>query len=76
MACLGGGGGGGGGGLTCMDYVHSCQPLFGVNLSPEFVNLCFPYAGWALFVVVFAGCGRILNSNRHAWQWKEEATLC
>ena len=23
---------------------HSCQPLLGVNLSPEFVNLYFPYA--------------------------------
>ena len=22
---------------------HSCQPLLGVNLSPEFVNLYFPY---------------------------------
>ena len=27
---------------------HSCQPLLGVNLSPEFVNLYFPYAGWGL----------------------------
>ena len=26
--------------------LHSCQPLLGVNLSPEFVNLHFPYAGW------------------------------
>ena len=26
----------------------SCQPLLGVNLSPEFVNLYFPYAGWGL----------------------------
>ena len=24
--------------------LHSCQPLLGVNLSPEFVNLYFPYA--------------------------------
>ena len=28
---------------------HSCQPLLRVNLSPEFVNLYFPYAGWGLF---------------------------
>ena len=27
---------------------HSCQPLLGVNLSPEFVNLYFPYAGQGL----------------------------
>ena len=27
---------------------HSCQPLLRVNLSPEFVNLDFPYAGWGL----------------------------
>ena len=30
-----------------MEY-HSCQPLLGVNLSPESVNLYFPYAGWGL----------------------------
>ena len=24
------------------------EPLLGVNLSPEFVNLYFPYAGWGL----------------------------
>ena len=27
---------------------HSCQPLLGVNLSPEYVNLYFPYAGQGL----------------------------
>ena len=27
---------------------HSCQPLSGVNLSSESVNLYFPYAGWCL----------------------------
>ena len=27
---------------------HSCQPLLGVNLSPVFVNLYFPYAGQGL----------------------------
>ena len=27
---------------------RSCQPLLGVNLSPEFVNLYFPYAGQGL----------------------------
>ena len=27
---------------------HSCQPLLGANLSPEFVNLYFPYAGRGL----------------------------
>ena len=25
---------------------HSCQPVLRVNLSPEFVNLYFPYASW------------------------------
>ena len=35
--------------MTLADgVVHSCQPLLGVNLSPEFVNLYFPYAGWGL----------------------------
>ena len=29
-------------------HIHSCQPLLGVNLIPEFVNLYFPYAGWGL----------------------------
>ena len=28
--------------------LHGCQPLLGVNLSPEFVNLYFPYVGWGL----------------------------
>ena len=28
--------------------IHSCQPLLGVNLSPESVNLYFPYADWGL----------------------------
>ena len=28
--------------------LHSCQPLLGINLSPEFVNLYFCYAGWGL----------------------------
>ena len=28
--------------------LHSCQPLLGINLTPEFVNLYFPYAGWDL----------------------------
>ena len=31
-------------------YLHSCQPLLGVNLSPEFVNLYFPYAGRGLLL--------------------------
>ena len=48
---------------------HSCQPLLGVNLSPEFVNLYFPYADQCL--LFFASGSGILNSNRHAWQWKE-----
>ena len=30
--------------------MHSCQPLLGVNLIPEFVNLYFLYAGRGLFV--------------------------
>ena len=29
---------------------HSCQPLLGVNLSPEFVDLYFPYAGRGLLL--------------------------
>ena len=28
--------------------LHSCQPLLGVNLSPVFMNLYFPYAGQGL----------------------------
>ena len=52
---------------------HSCQPLLGVNLSPEFVNLYFPYAGQVF--CFFAGNSSILNSIRHVWQWKEEALL-
>ena len=31
---------------------HSCQPLLGVNLSPEFVN---PYAGQGIFFFFLAG---------------------
>ena len=54
--------------------MHSCQPLLGVNLSLEFVNLYFPYAGRGL--VFFAGGSSILNSYWHVWQWKEEAMLC
>ena len=30
--------------------MHSCQPLLGVNLSPEFVNLYFPHAGQGLLL--------------------------
>ena len=33
--------------------LHSCQPLLGVNLSPEFVNLYFPNADWSLFFSFF-----------------------
>ena len=29
-------------------WLHICQPLSGVNLSPEFVHLYFPSAGWGL----------------------------
>ena len=53
---------------------HSCQPLLGVNLSLEFVDLHFPCAGRGL--VFFAGGSGTLNSNWHMWQWKEEAMLC
>ena len=53
---------------------HSCQPILGVKLSPEFVNLYFPYAGQGL--LFFAGGSGFLNSNQHMWQWKEEALLC
>ena len=28
-----------------IELQHSCQPLLGVNISPEFVNLYFLYAG-------------------------------
>ena len=31
-----------------MGTQHSCQPLLGVNIRTEFVNLYFPYAGWGL----------------------------
>ena len=34
--------------FTSIILSHSCQPLLGVNLSPEFVNLYFLYAGWGL----------------------------
>ena len=54
--------------------MHSCQPLLGVNCSPELVNLYFPYGGWGL--LFFAGGSGILNSNQHVWQWREEAMLC
>ena len=53
-------------------YLHSCQTLLGVNLSSEFVNLYFPYAGQGLFLLLsfsfFAGGRGILNSNWHVWQ--------
>ena len=55
-------------------FLHSCQPLLGVNLSPEFANLYFPYAGQGL--LFFAGGNGILSSKWHVWQWKEEAMLC
>ena len=57
-----------------MCHPHSCQPLLGVNLSPEFANLYFPYAGRVF--CFFAGGSSILNSNQHVWQWNEEAMLC
>ena len=41
---------------------HSCQPLLGVNLSPEFVNLYFPYAGQGLLFFRW-------------WQWHFEFQL-
>ena len=34
--------------LYSLLLLHSCQPLLGVNLSPEFVNLYFPYEGGGL----------------------------
>ena len=40
-------------------HTHSCQPLLGVNLSPEFVNLYFPYACQGLFCFCW-------------WQWHFE----
>ena len=32
--------------------LHSCQPLLEVNLTPEFVNLYFPYAGQGLLLLL------------------------
>ena len=43
-----------------LQQLHICQPHLGVNLSPEFVNLYFPYAGWGLLRVFFW------------WQWHFE----
>ena len=60
---------------VCMKR-HSCQPLLGVNLSPEFVNLYFPYASQGLFFFFFTGGSSILNSDQHVWRRKEEAMLC
>ena len=54
--------------------LHICQPLLGVNLSSEFVNLYFHYAGWVF--CLFTGGSGILNSSQHVWQWKEDAVLC
>ena len=51
---------------------YSCQPLLGVNLSPQFVNLYFPYTVRFCFVF-FAGGSGILYSTQHVWQCKEEA---
>ena len=34
--------------VCALAVLHSCQPLLGANLSPEFVHLYFPYAGWGL----------------------------
>ena len=42
-----------------MSWNYSCQPLLGVNLSPEFVNLYFPYAGRGLLFFCW-------------WQWHSE----
>ena len=47
---------------------QSCQPLLGVNLNPESVNLYFPYAGQGL--LFFDWWQWHLNSNWHVWQWK------
>ena len=55
---------------------YSCQPLLGVNLSPEFVNLYFPLCRPVVSCFFFAGGSSILNSNQHVWQWKVEAVLC
>ena len=60
--------------------VHSCQPLLGVNLSPESVDLYFPYAGWCLLFfrwwprhfefqparVAVEGRSNVVR-NTHAW---------
>ena len=34
--------------LGALRLHQSCQPLMGVNLSPEFVNLYIPHAGQGL----------------------------
>ena len=59
--------------LLC-SYVHSCQPLLGVNLRPEFVTPYFPYCRPVF--IFFTGGSSIWNSNQYMWQWKEEAMLC
>ena len=46
-------------GLVLLSVFHSCQPLLGVNLSPVFVNLYFPYAGRGLLFFCW-------------WQWHFE----
>ena len=56
------------------NQMHSCQPLLGVNLSPVFVNLYFPYAGRGL--LFFCWWQQHFKFYRHMWQWKEEAMLC
>ena len=68
----------------------SIQPLLVVNLSPVFVNLYFPYAGWGLLSSVcepvfplcrpgsffFRWWQQHFEFQQHVWQWKEEAMLC
>ena len=64
--------------ITCMGILqgsHSCQPLLGGNLSPEFINLSFPYAGRGR--LSFRWWQRHFEFQpAHVWQWKEEAMLC
>ena len=33
---------------SLLPQCHSCQPILGINLSPEFVNLHFSYEGQGL----------------------------
>ena len=54
---------------------HSCQPLSGVNLSPEFVNLHFPYAGQGLLLFHQWQCHFEFQPARVAVEGRSEVVL-